>query len=222
MGGTSRRGAIRSIYTMKSTNNEALELALKALKRTDDAIQKFVSLESLPEPLDCKPGCHFCCYNLPVVTPPEALLMGHYVEQTFTDQEKQEIADRINQIMERIDGISPYEVAMMRHELPCIFLEDAMCKAYKVRPAVCRTCTSTSAEHCKMIFETRNHRARLRCYQHIREIFQTVQTDLINSCREMGCQSDLVHVAEGIRDYFKHPRPIEAWLQGEIVFNIPA
>jgi len=206
---------------MKSTNNEALELALKALKRTDDAIEKFVPLESLPEPLDCKPGCHFCCYNLPVVTPPEALIMGHHVEQTFTDREKQEVADRIEKILDRIDGISPYEVAMMRHELPCIFLENAMCMAYKVRPAVCRTCTSTSAEHCKMIFETRNHTARLRCYQHIREIFQTVQTDIVNSCVEMGCQSDLVHVAESIRDYFKHPRPIEAWLQGEIVFNIP-
>ena len=195
-------------------------MALKALKRTDDAIKKFVSLKSLPEPLDCKPGCHYCCYNLPVVTPPEALLMGHHVEQTFTGQKKKEIADRINKILDRIDGISPYEVAMMRHELPCIFIEDAMCIAYEVRPAVCRTCTSTSAEHCKMIFETRNHRARLRCYQHIREIFQTVQTDLINSCRAMECQSDLVHVAAGIRDYFKHPRPIEAWLKGEAVFQV--
>jgi len=205
---------------MKSTNNEALELALKALKRTDDAIEKFVSLESLPEPLDCKPGCHFCCYNLPVVTPPEALLMGHHVEQTFTDQEKQEISDRINQILDRIDGISPYEVAMMRHELPCIFLEDAMCKAYQVRPAVCRTCTSTSAEHCKMIFETRNHTARLRCYQHIREIFQTVHSRLIDRCREMGCQADALPLAEAIKDYFRHPEPIEVWLQGETVFHI--
>lgn len=205
---------------MKNSTNKALELALKALKRTDDAIQKFISLESLPEPLDCKPGCHFCCYNLPVVTPPEALLMGHHVEQTFTDQEKKEIADRINKILDRIDGISPYEVAMMRHELPCIFLEDAMCMAYEVRPAVCRTCTSTSAEHCKMIFESGNHRARLRCYPHIREIFHTVQTDLINRCREMGCQADALPLAEAIKDYFRHPEPIDAWLQGEIVFHI--
>ncbi len=206
---------------MKSTNIEALELAQAALNQTDDAIQKFVSLESLPEPLDCKPGCHYCCFNLPVVTPPEALLIGHHVEQTLTDEEIKEIADRINKILEHIEGISPYEVAMMRHELPCIFLKEAMCMVYKVRPVVCRTCTSTSAAHCKMIFETQNHRARLRCYQHIREIFQTVHSHLIDRCREMGCQADPLPIAEAIKDYFRHPEPIDAWLQGEIVFNIP-
>ncbi|MBW1694541.1 MAG: YkgJ family cysteine cluster protein [Deltaproteobacteria bacterium] len=206
---------------MKNLNNKALDLALKALKQTDNAIHKFVSQESLPEPLDCKPGCHYCCYNLPVVTPPEALLMGHYVEQTFTDQEKKEITGRIDKILNRIARFSPYEIAMMRHELPCIFLKNEMCMAYKVRPVVCRTCTSTSADHCKMIFETGNHRARLRCYQQIREIFQTVHLRLIDRCREMRCQADALLLAEGIRDYFKHPNPIEAWLQGETVFNIP-
>ena len=213
-------GAIQSINPIQSMNYEVLELALKALKQTDDAIEKFASQETLPEPLDCKAGCHFCCYNLPVVTPPEALLLGHHVEHNVTDKERNKMTDRSAKILDRIDGISPYEVAMMRHELPCIFLEDSLCMVYEVRPAVCRTCTSTSAEHCKMIFESRNHRARLRCYQRIREIFLTVQAELINRCRKMGCQSDLVHIAEGIKDYFKHPRPIEAWLQGEAVFNI--
>ena len=205
---------------MSSNPKKVLDLATNALSWTDSAIREFVSNESLPEPLDCKPGCHYCCFNLPVVTPPEALLMGHHVEQTFTDHEKKKIADRTHKILERIDGISPYEVAMMRHELPCIFLEDAMCMVYKVRPAVCRACTSTSAAHCKMIFETRNHRARLRCYQQIREIFQTVHSRLIDRCREMGCQADPLPLAEAVQDYFNHPEPIDAWLQGENVFNI--
>jgi Fe-S-cluster containining protein len=205
---------------MSNNRKKVLELATKELSWTDTAIKEFMSIESLPEPLDCKPGCHYCCYNLPIVTPPEALLMGHHVEQTFTDQEKKEIAERINKILERIDGISPYEVAMMRHEPPCIFLQEGMCRVYKVRPAVCRTCTSTSAAHCRMIFETRNHRARLRCYQQIREIFQTVHSRLIDQCREMGCQADALPLAEAIKDYFRHTEPIDAWLQGEIIFQM--
>jgi Fe-S-cluster containining protein len=205
--------------TMKSSDNKALELALQALKWTDEAIYKFASLESLPEPLDCKPGCHYCCFNLPVVTPPEALLVGYHVEQTFTAEEKKEVNDRIEKIIERIDGISPYEVAMMRHELPCIFLKDAMCMIYKVRPVVCRTCTSTDAEHCRMIFESRNHRAWLKCYRQIREIFQTVHSRLVDHCRAMGCQADALPLPEAVKDYFRHPEPIEAWLLGEIVFN---
>jgi Fe-S-cluster containining protein len=206
--------------TMKSPDNKALELALQALKWTDEAIYKFTSLEALPEPIDCKPGCHYCCFNLPVVTPPEALLIGYHVEQTFTAQEKKEVNDRIEKIIERIDGISPYEVAMMRHELPCIFLKDAMCIIYGVRPAVCRTCTSTNAEHCRMIFESRNHRARLKCYQQIREIFQTVHSRLVDHCRERGCQTDALPLPEAVKDYFRHPEPIQAWLQGEIVFQM--
>ena len=84
---------------MKSPDNKALELALQTLKWTDKAIYKFASLESLPEPLDCKPGCHYCCFNLPLVTPPEALLIGCHVEQTFTVQEKEEINDRTEKII---------------------------------------------------------------------------------------------------------------------------
>jgi len=206
---------------MENLNNKALDLALKALKRTDNAIHKFVSQESLPEPLGCKPGCHYCCYNLPVVTPPEALLIGYHIEQVFTAKVKQEIADRIQKVLEHIDGMNPEEIATIRHELPCIFLKDAMCIVYKVRPVVCRTCTSISADHCKMIFESRNHRARLRCYQHIRDIFQNAQKNLVNNCQKMRCQSDLLYVAGAIKDYLMHPRPIEAWLNGDMVFRVP-
>ena len=197
-------------------------MAENALQQTDEAIHKFTSQKSLPEPIDCKPRCHYCCYNLPLVTPPETLLIGQYLEQTCTDKKKTEITNRIDKILTKIEGISPYEVVMIRHELPCIFLEDEMCLAYEVRPVVCRTCTSTSAEHCKMIFETRNHRARLRCYQPIRDIFQSFHSQLIDRCREMGCQPDASPLAEGMRDYLKHPRPIEAWLKGEMVFQIYA
>jgi Fe-S-cluster containining protein len=206
---------------MGNFENNALKLASEALSWTDEAIQKFTSLESLPEPLDCKPGCHYCCYNLPTVTPPEALLIGHHLEQTLTDQQKQTLSKRIQKILKKIAGKPSDEIFMMRHELPCIFLKESMCRIYDVRPAICRTCTSTRAEHCKMIFETRNHRARLRCYQQMREIFDTVHSHLVNQCREMGCQSDPLSLAEAMRDYFKHPEPIDAWLQCEIVFRTP-
>jgi len=206
--------------TMKNSKNKALKLAIEALKRTDEAIQKFVSQETLPEPLDCEPGCHYCCYNLPVVTPPEVLLIGYHVEGNFSDREKQELTDRTKKILDQTTDKQPDEIAMMRHELPCIFLRKGMCMVYQIRPVVCRTCSSTSAEHCKAIFESRNHRARLRCYLHIREIFHTVQNDLVNSCKKMGFQSDLSFLAAAINDYFKHPRPIEAWLRGETVFDI--
>lgn len=206
---------------MQSSPNKALELALNALKWTDEAIQEFITHESLPEPIDCKPGCHYCCFNQPMVTPPEALLIGHQVDHAFTTPEKLELSDRIRRVLAQTVGRPPEEIVMMRHELTCIFLKNGMCMVYQVRPAVCRTCSSTSAKHCEMVFESRDHRARLRCYQQIHEIFKTVYTELVNQCRKMGCQSDPLRITEAIRDFLKHPSPIEAWLKGEIVFNIP-
>jgi len=207
-----------NIKTMEDFKNKALGLASAALDGTDRAILTFTSHESLPKPIACKTGCHYCCFNQPVVTPPEALLIGHHVEQTFTDYEKQGLIHRIKHVVDVTHGKTPDEIAMIRYELPCIFLKDGMCMVYEVRPVVCRTCTSIDAEHCKDVFESRDHMARLRCYHHIRDIFQRVQKNLVNQCMKMGCQSDLLFMAEAIRDYFKIPNATEAWLQGKRIF----
>jgi Fe-S-cluster containining protein len=203
---------------MEDFKNKALELASTALDGTDRAILKFTSHESLPKAIECKTGCHYCCFNQPVVTPPEALLIGHHVEQTFTDHEKQGLIQKINHVVEITKDKTPDEIAMIRYELPCIFLNNGLCRVYEVRPVVCRTCTSIDATHCKDVFESRNHMARLRCYHHIRDIFQNVQKHLVNQCMEMGCQSDLLFLAEAIRDYFNIPNPTESWLKGKKIF----
>ncbi|MBW2193304.1 MAG: YkgJ family cysteine cluster protein [Deltaproteobacteria bacterium] len=204
----------------QTTEKMVLELAKTELVWTDEAIDKLLANESLPEPIDCKPGCHYCCFNLPMVTPLEALLIGHHLDQTLTDAQKHALREKIRKIQQKIYGKPFDDVLMMRHELPCIFLTESMCMIYGVRPAVCRTCTSTSAEHCQLIFESRNHRARLRCYPQIREIFHIVHSRLIDRCREMGCQSDALHIHGATEDYFRHPEPIDAWLSGESIFQI--
>lgn len=203
----------------RKRDRRAIELVRYWLDRIDDAIERIVSLECLAEPIDCQPGCHYCCYNQPIVTPPEALLIGHSVEETFTDRERSELFERMASILELTRDKGQDEIMMMRHELPCIFLIKGMCSVYEVRPAICRACSSTSAEHCATVFESRDGRARLPCYAQIREIFQTTHARLIENCEDMGCQSDFLRIAEAMHDYFRHPRPIEAWLDGDEVFH---
>jgi Fe-S-cluster containining protein len=205
---------------MKNVKDKVLKRALNELRWTDDAIREFLTLESLPEPFDCKPGCHYCCFNLPMVTPPEALLIGHYLERTFTHRQKRILKKRTREIIKKIAGKRADEIFMMRHELPCIVLKERMCLIYVVRPFICRASSSTSAAHCKMIFETRDHRARLRSYPQVREILKTVHLRFIEFCRRKGCQSEVLGLAEAVEDYFRHPNPIDAWFHGEIVFRI--
>ena len=204
---------------MKNTKEKVLKWIAYELDRMDNDIRKFLSLESLPEPIECKPGCHYCCFNLPMITPPEALVIGHHLDQAFTNRQKQTINKKIREIIDRIAGKQAQEIFMMRHELPCIFLKNSMCMIYSVRPAVCRACCSTLKSHCKMIFETRNHRARLRSYPQLREIFETVHLCFVEFCREKGLQSDGLKLANAIEDYLNHPSPMDAWLRGEIIFR---
>lgn len=204
---------------MENLQEKALRPARNVLKWTDDAIHAFTSKKSLPEPLACKPGCHYCCFNLPMVTPPEALLVGHHVTHRFVGKEQQRLMEKIKKVLRMIEDKPPEDILMMRHDLPCIFLREGLCAVYPLRPVVCRTCNSTSADHCKTIFERKNHRARLRCYHRIREIFHSAQESLVDRCQQMGVQSDFLFMATAVHDFLKHPKPIEAWLQGETVFK---
>ena len=204
---------------MKPIEDHVLKRTLSELHRMDAAIQKFLSLEVLPEPIACKPGCHYCCFNLPMVTPPEAILIGHYLDRTFTHCQKQTLHQKNREINEKIADKQADEIFMMRHELPCIFLNESMCLIYAVRPVVCRACCSTRAAHCQMIYETKNHRARLHSYFQLREILETVHQRFIEFCRETGCQSDILKLTDAVEDYLRHPNPISAWYSGEIVFR---
>jgi len=49
---------------------------------------------------------------------------------------------------------------------------------------------------------------------------KALELALVDRCREMGCQTDALPLPEAVKDYFRHPEPIEAWLQGEIVFQM--
>ena len=204
---------------MKNIKDDVIKQTLSELRRMEDAIRKFLSLESLPESIECAPGCHYCCFNLPMVTPPEALLIGNFIDRAFTHRQKQTLNQKNRRIIKKIAGKQADEIFMMRHELPCIFLKETMCLIYAVRPAVCRACSSTRAAHCKMIFETGNHRARLRSYPQLREILETVHLRFIEFCRENGCQADTLKLTDAVEDYSRLPNPIVAWFQGDIVFR---
>jgi len=211
-------GKKTSHFRGKTSKNVVLESVLNVLEQMDEAMQKAVTLDSLH--LDCKIRCHYCCFNQPMVTPPEALLIGHQVKHGLTDSEKVQVLVRTRNVLAITKSMNLEEILIRRHELPCIFLTDGVCLVYDLRPAICRAVSSRDATHCKMIFEARDFRARLLCHQQIRTILHTVHKELIARCNEMGGQADFLLMAEAIRDYFDHSRPVEAWMQGERVFRL--
>jgi len=57
-----------------------------------------------------------------MVTPPEALFIGHHVEQTSSDKDQKELIVKIKKILKTTNGKKPDEIAMMRHDLPFGYL----------------------------------------------------------------------------------------------------
>ena len=65
------------------TGEKAREVGLSAQIWADHALRQFEWTSDLPRPIACTPGCDHCCCNQVEVTPPEALVIGHFLERQF-------------------------------------------------------------------------------------------------------------------------------------------
>ena len=65
--------------------------------------------EPISEPLACTAGCYYCCFYQVLLIPPEALLIGNYIEKAYTDQSKQDLMERIETTLRLTEGKSIQE-----------------------------------------------------------------------------------------------------------------
>jgi len=198
----------------------ALETAASAVFLAEHLIARVEGEGSLPRPLACGPGCPHCCFNQVELTPPEALLLGEYVDRHFSPAEKEELRRRLAGNLARKAGKGKKEVALIRSQLPCPFLKEDSCGVYPARPLLCRAMHSLDARQCRE--ELSNPLSSFEFYSHRYEIVLSVSAGLVAGAQALGCQWRAVDLAQAVQDYLAHPRPAEAWLAGEEVFTVPA
>lgn len=96
----------------------------------------------------CAPGCGSCCMVNVAVLQPEAINIAHYLQQTRSAQELIDLKQRMKKMVTAISGLDEEERIALRCN--CVFLsEQGRCTIYPVRPLLCRSITSTSAEACR-------------------------------------------------------------------------
>ena len=202
------------------TREAALEVGLSAVVLAEHLIARVEGESALPRPIVCGPGCAHCCLNQVELTPPEALLLGHYVAEHFSATEQEELRARATGNLARKAGKDKRQIGALRRELPCPLLRQEECSVYPVRPLLCRAMHSLDAEQCRreMIFPV----SQFEFYSHRYEIVLSVSAGLAAGAQALGCQSGALDLAQGLQDYFSHPRPAEAWLAGEAVFQAAA
>ena len=200
---------------------KAREMALSAFFFADHVIGLIEAANPLPQSIPCQVGCHFCCFIQVELTPPEALILGDYVEQHFSETEKKELLARSQRSLDLQAGKDKQGIAKIREQLPCPLLQEGKCTAHRVRPLVCRAMHALDAKACEKALKTADLSSP-PYYAHRQEISFSISLGLLAGCQAVGCQSAPLELSRALLDYFSQPQPRERWLQGEKVFNLPA
>ena len=207
------------IFEQGKTRDSALHVCSTAFSFAEHMIRHFESKEPLSEPVACEAGCHYCCFYQVLLTPLEALFIGHYVETTFTEKQKLDLINEIDETLDMTDGKSVEERAQTWHDAPCIFLANGRCSVYDVRPFACRAWHSLSSGQCREAFESNSRLAEVEGYSHRYYIFHTVRDAMQKVSTDNGCHAGLLEIAKAVKQYVDYPNPIEAWINGENIFT---
>ncbi|MCK9375037.1 MAG: YkgJ family cysteine cluster protein [Syntrophobacterales bacterium] len=200
------------------TAEAPLQLASRAAALADDLISRFESENRLPHPIACRAGCGFCCFNQVEVTPPEALLLGHYVARNFSQAERDALMAGVSRALDLKAGKSKRKMARLRQQFPCPLLQRGKCSVYEVRPLVCRAMHALATESCEQEL-LRGQLGPGEYYPHRYEYIWSISSGLQTGCWESRCQTGVLDLDSALRDFFAAASPVEQWLRGERVFR---
>jgi Fe-S-cluster containining protein len=202
------------------TREGALALVSEAFRFADQIIEDYELKEPLVEPVACKVGCYYCCYYEVVLTPAEALFLGNYVKQTYSEGALADLMNRIDRTLRLRDGRDVEERAKVLHDTPCMFLASGKCSVYDVRPFACRTLHALDGRKCKEAVMARRRVVEFTGYTHRYYIFQTAKAALRQFCEQMGCQTTELTIAKAMKQYLERPGCTMAWIRGGKVFKV--
>jgi Fe-S-cluster containining protein len=99
----------------------------------------------------CCAGCFYCCHGKVDVQPGDAFVIADFIKQNFLPQDREAVLAKAKSNWEKIAPLTASE--HFHTQLPCPLLVDRKCSVYNVRPTLCRSYHSVSAEACRRKFE---------------------------------------------------------------------
>ena len=207
-----------SIIGQGRVPERALEIALSGFFLADHLTRRFEAEQELPHPVACQEQCDSCCYNQVELTAPEALLIGHHIDQQFSQADQDLLLDHTARIIEIITGLGQAQSAARRREIPCPLLRHRRCSVYPVRPLVCRAMHGLNRERCAAEL-TAGSLAGSQYYAHRHEIAVSVSAGLREGCKAAGLQSGTLNLTRALQDFFTQEKAVERWIAGEEVFG---
>lgn len=199
----------------------ALEITRQAMQWADQFIETFESLNLLPRPVACQPGCSFCCTSLVEATPAEVFFLGQVISRYFAPARLEGLKERILRSAAFKVGKSKRDLAAARQAEPCPLLEEDKCVVYPWRPLMCRAMHSLDREHCRASF-TAGDLSGEEYYLHRYMFPMSVSAGLTEGFQELGCQMPVLDLDRALGQVLLEPWLVERWLQGEKIFQDPS
>jgi Fe-S-cluster containining protein len=196
----------------------ALEVTRQAMQWADQLIESIESLNPLPRPVACQPGCSFCCTSLVEVTPAEVFLLAQVVTRYFAPAKLERIKERTLRTAAHKVGKTKPDLAAARQAHPCPLLEEDRCVVYPWRPLMCRAMHSLDREHCRASFAAGDLSGE-QYYLHRYVFPMSISAGLTEGFHELCCQMPVLDLARALGQALLEPWLAERWLQGEKVFD---
>lgn len=124
----------------------AIEGHYRRLDRTAIAVTKHAGVS-----IDCKKGCHHCCYFKTEAGPEEIFRIAEHIGSNFNEAKQQAVMERAKAAQNLVRSLPAAK--RIQTNIACALLEDGVCSVYSVRPSVCRKKHSTDVAVCEASYE---------------------------------------------------------------------
>lgn len=193
----------------------SLEPLLRQLQFwADDAEKQLARHPGDRTQIDCGPGCSGCCVVNVSTLLPEGFAIARFLTQQG-EQTVSQAAERLEDLWRQVRGLDDDDRLFVQRS--CAFLDDnGSCSIYPVRPLLCRSVTSTSAESCREALSGKLLGEEKAVLMH--QFQQTLYEGLFSGVAagvEKGGQDGRSYTLAGLVRYLlRHPEFEGEWLKG--------
>ncbi|MDT8420044.1 MAG: YkgJ family cysteine cluster protein [Desulfuromonadales bacterium] len=210
-----REEVSRAIATAGGDVGQLMTALREAIHRAE---QRLVDSDEMDGSLiACRAGCKSCCVVNVAVLLPEAIAIAEYLRR-WPQAEREEVVARLDELWRAIRGLTDDERISVAQ--PCAFLDaDGACRIYPVRPLLCRSITSTSAENCRQALTDQlfdqSRPVLMNLFQ--RENFEAVYLGVGDGLERAGLEHRSMKLTGFVRYLLMKPRVEAALLAGKML-----
>lgn len=170
---------------------EAMDAAYRAYDASLDGVV-------FDPPMACGRGCIHCCYNQVPVSPPEALVLGFHLLERNDPAWLEALVRRAEATVRAIRSLDREGIGAIRHDWPCLFLEEGTCSIHPLRPLVCRGWNAVDAAQCRASIENRSPLDPIENHPMPREMAEAVQLGLLEGSQRLGLEAGYLVLARAV------------------------